>query len=349
MRNKILLLVAILGVSLLLVGAMYWTSLLLLRSKNNFIRLFPPALLGSRQAIALNTNAFTIIGKQQDTLYLGNRLSPKSCIKVAMPTMDTLHQTFDWMPQDSLPFYWNLQLRDSQLAATNTLNGHLLLSSFPYRSMRHVQQFTQPLHVSIPLSATSFVAKYFDSKKNARSIGKYLMGSEQPTLSYLPWKQDEGIFSTDGHLVLNEKWKQFLYIHHYTNQIEALDTNLSKLITSSTIDLEDSITGKVISAKTSNSIVQRLEGSIVNQLATTHNDYLLVLSKQMAKNQSLSQFNTHSTLDVYRLPSLSYDFSFLIPVPKRKRIQDLVLDNNELFLLIDQELVKYRLFFPIRP
>lgn len=348
MRNNLKKLIGILISSLLLVAFLYFSSFIQMRSENNFIRLFPPAILGERKAVSLHTNAYTFIGKFSDTLVLGNRLTPYKYIKVPINTMDTLQGTFSWIPRDSLPFYWNLSLKDSQLVASNTLTGKLLQSTYPFDTVNNSLLLNQPIQTCIPLSISSLIGKTFDSKLNTRSIVKYLSNETNPDHSFLPWKQQEGIYSPDGFLLFNNKWSRLLYIHHYVNRIESLDTNLNRIESSSTIDLEDTLPGKVITEKKDSTLVQRLEGSPVNHLATTDKDYLLVISKRLAKNQSLNQFNSHSTFDVYQLSDLKYKFSFHVPLPNKGTIHDIELDKNYLYLLLGEELIRYRLFFPIQ-
>jgi len=348
MRNNLKQLASILISSFLLVALLYLSSFIQLRSKNNFIRLFPPAILGERKAISLHTNAYTFIGKFSDTLVLGNRLSPYKYIKVPINTVDTLQGTFSWIPRDILPFYWNLSLQDSHLVASNTLTGQLLQSTYPFDSVNKSLQLHQPIQTSIPLSTSCLIGKTFDSKLNTRSIVKYLSNETNPDHSFIPWKQQEGIYSPDGFLLFNNKWNRLLYIHHYVNRIESLDTNLNKIETSSTIDLEDTLPGKVITEKKDSTLVQRLEGSSVNHLGSTDNDYLLVISKRLAKNQSLNQFNSNSTFDVYQLPELNYKFSFHVPLPNRETIHSIDLNKNYLYLLLGEDLIRYRLFFPIQ-
>lgn len=346
MRKKWLLLITTYLASFLLVAGLYATAYFQLRHANNFIRLFPPHMLGKQSRIDLSTNAFYIAGRDQDTLYLANRLDARWIKKVSLTTLSNVDLALQW-PVLTPPFSdWQVSINQGILSFSNYINGIVLQSSAPFSKAAPVAKLAQPLYRTIPLSHHTMVAKSYNSQLKTRSIVRLQLDRFLVNQSYLPAQKPDGLYSTEGILLWNEAYEKLLYIHNFINTVTILDSSCAIQATRSTIDLTDSLHGSVITSRQNGNQVQQVESAIVNQLATTDQHLVLVYSKTPANNQPLAQFRKNATIDVYQLPAFTYLYSFYLPLAKDQHPVDILLHQQQLFVLMGTELIRYQLILP---
>lgn len=326
-----------------LVAGLYWSAYARLRTTNSFLRLFPPHVLGSRKQIELPSNAYYFAGQIGDTLFLGNRLYPQRVIKVHQESMDTTIYHFSVNSSPNTLSYWSLHVAQASWLWYNSASGERYVSSSPYTDSLTPGIDRQPLHGAVTLSPNYMVTKTFDSQRSSRCLQKTAIDHALLPNIYYPRQQIEGIYSTDGMLLFNRNWNQLIYLHHFTNRITLLDTNLNEQTHQQTIDLTDSIKGNIITSTESGVTKQKLEGSIVNQDACTDGNLLLVLSKAPAKNQTLASFRKSATVDIYTFPDLNYRHSFYLPLAKDHTTLDIQLVGSYLYVLHGTALVRYGL------
>lgn len=349
MRKKGLLLVTTYLASFFIVAGLYATAYFQLRHANNFLRLFPPHMLGKQTRIELATNAFYFAGRDQDTLYLANRLDARWLKKINLTTLHAVDLSLQW-PNLTPPFTdWQVSFNKGILSFSNYINGTVLQSSAPFSEAVQLAKLSQPLYRTIPLNNDALVAKSYNSQRKTRSIVRLQKGQPLVNQSYLPPGKPDGLYSTDGILLWNETSQQLLYIHHFINSVTILDSACKLLATHATIDWADSLKGGVITSQQQGNQVQQVESAIVNQMATTDQHLVMVYSKAPANNQPLAQFRKNATIDVYELPAFTYLYSFYLPLAQDQHLVDMQLHRQQLFVLMGTELIRYQLILPAPP
>ena len=81
----------------------------------------------------------------------------------------------------------------------------------------------------------------------------------------------------------------------------------------------------------------------VNKTQTIFGNYLLNESNLMGKYESAKKWKSSSIIDIYNLQSHQYLGSFYVPASKKKKMTQILLTENRLYVLVGKEIIAYEL------
>lgn len=166
---------------------------------------------------------------------------------------------------------------------------------------------------------------------------------------YMPSKQGDGVFSTDGQLQYSAMHNMIFYMFFYRGEILCLDTNLKELYAIKTID---TITTAKIQMKKTVEVKngRKITGThqtgltkVVNKNFTIHNSKLYVLSALKSASEKGLEFKGLEVIDVYSIPDGKYINSFYVPKYRNRNLREFRLIGNHLYATFGSDLLKFEL------
>jgi hypothetical protein len=346
MRNRFYALSLGLLISLISVATLFVYARYRLQSNENFERRFPPHMLGRKQQLELTYNSFYLAGADSKVVYLGNHKKADLVIKLNRLTLDTL--TIDLSLPDSLrkKAGWQWQFQADAAYCFNFLFGDLYWWTNNKFSEPPKHHRFGPINSLQAISPTHVLVNTFESATRRRIVQSIRLEGPEVERQYLPTQVKEGIYSTQGHLLYDHFSNQLLYVHLYWNRIQLLDNLLQENGEAHTIDLQNRFDMVVTQYGDTAAPQMKIAGGVLNRQASVDKGYLLVLSSQAARNQTLNQLQNFWTIDVYESTTGNYLYSFYLPRKKESMNLDFLLLWNHLFTLEGSTLTRYELNFP---
>ncbi len=346
-RKTIISLIALFAGSGLIVAILYLYSADARSLKNGFLRLYPAHVFGRITQRTLPNRTSYIIGVETGKIFIGNYkdvqtvletdtgLSFLHSIRLTFPITDPFLVSQSRVMVDSGNFYAIQQLKSVifRIKQSNISAVEILMDSPNISSS-----------ASVPLSASTFILRtYYDPLKQ-NILTKRTQGS--PFFHYrtnILEKQVDGIFCTDGNLLVNTDSKQIIYVYTYRNQFICLDSNLNILYRARTIDTNTVAKIKVTEIKSQNQTVLSSPPFTVNRLGCVSGDQLFVNSALPANNEAVSDFKRYAVIDVYNSKNGDYEFSFYVAKDHKKPISSMALYKNEFIMIQGATLFIYTL------
>jgi len=181
---------------------------------------------------------------------------------------------------------------------------------------------------SLTLSPNSFIiTKRIKNKGlSRRNIVKVNWRGEAKH-SFMPEKQIDGYFCTDGQFRYDELNKKLIYMFYYRGEFLCLDTNLKVSYKAKTIDTVK-VARIFLQNKAGGMTVHSAPPRLVNKSACVNGDKVYILSNLKADNESDENFNRSEVIDVYNLRNGRYSYSFYIPLLRKHKLYDFSINNN---------------------
>jgi len=154
-------------------------------------------------------------------------------------------------------------------------------------------------------------------------------------------KQIDGLLCTDGLLQFSKEFNQLIYIYRYRNQFICMDTSLDILRYGKTIDTTS--IAKISVAEVDGKITMSKPPLAVNNDAIVDGKYLFIQSNLIARNELPDRVKNKSVIDVYDIMNVSYSFSFYIETYKGYKMQEFKVKDNKLAALFNQAVIIYDL------
>jgi hypothetical protein len=336
-RKTIILLLSLFTGSVLTIGGLYLYSLKGKNLKNGFLRLYPAHVLGKIIHRSLPNETLYIVGVASDKIFLGDYKNIQSLYQT-----DSNLSFFHTIPL-GLPFLDEFLTSQSRIMfESDQLYVIQQLTSTIYKTTLSttpsIQTFMDSPNISstaaVPLSSTSFILRtYYDPLKQniltKRTLHKPYFQYATGTLQ----KQVDGIFCTDGALLLNKESKQVIYVYTYRNQFICLDSNLKVLYRARTIDTNTIAKIQVVEIKSQSQSTLSNPPITVNRLSYVSGNHLFINSALSADNEVVSNFNRYAVIDVYNSNDGSYQFSFYVARDHERPISSFMVWGNKLILI----------------
>ncbi len=340
-RSIILVLVLSCG----LVVALYFKSDYTSKVVNNFIRVFFPNALIESNRMTLDHEYYYFAGYNEGKIYLGDVTSP---LRPQIITEDLSSKSTFVIKPDEL----NFQFRNLKLLI-HAPHYYLYDGSVPiiYRGNLNNSRATTVSYKDAyfnqiaVIDSTQFAIRTLNSTTRAFSLGKILLTNEKPIIELFPnilKKQIDGVFDSDGMLLSNPINGDVVYTYSYRNQIISMNQKMEVLKSQNTID-----TTNIAQVKTK----KLADGSFkmsappfkVNKTQIIFGNYLLNDSNLMGKYENAKKWETSSIIDIYNLHSHQYLGSFYVPASKKKKMNQMLLTENRLYVLVGKEIIAYEL------
>ena len=344
MKKRILYIIITLVVSTLLVIGLFLSSEHIMKKENPFIRRFIPHHIHDVKYIDLEVNSYYIAGVTKDSIYLGNYTAPLLITAVPLDfstkvehiiRLDETQRTFRsikihvlndtfYVSDGSIPMIYKGEISDWY--------AHQFMNENIYFSLLQ------------PVTENTFL---FRSQR--ASNGEHVLGKLKVTDSvsfelydHALQKQIDGVFDTDGQLVIDNKNNIAIYTYYYRNQYLVYQLNHNQFRYGKTIDTT-SIAKIEISTLADGSKKMSAPPHKVNARTYAFNGLLYIKSELLGKNEPKSMWNQASIIDVYDYNKNEYLYSFYAYDYQKEKIREFAITDDYFFGLVGNSLVRYEM------
>lgn len=315
----------------------------LLHQENGFIRRFPQHPISESARYNLGVNSYYFAGIDEDTVYLGNSTAPFILTKLT---------DFKKIEDQQLRSEKNSYNFQSPVLTVN--DGKIYLHDFSVPVIYEGDLGAEQLKLKITPPAglnkiviaddSTFFIRAYNRNFEIQNLGRFSTATvENPVL----WKPNllkkvkDGYFDPDGSILYDKSQKKLVYVYNYRNTFFTADKNLNLIQNFKTID---TVTVPKLDIVRTKDGARKLgtKAVAVHKKSTVYRGVLFVESDRVGKYEYQNQWKRNLTIDMYSITQQKYLGSFYIPKPQgQKRIQFMVNDQN-LFVIIENEIIRYR-------
>jgi hypothetical protein len=304
----------------------------------HFTRNFQPALHLVR-IIPLRERYNHVSGVSNHTLYFSNTKKPFTLLRYSLMTQETSIVAIEsdhFITEGTtyvLNDYFYITGNDGKIILRGRINdwqAELMIDS------------TSRIFDALPYSQASFAARTFLTNKNEFTLARISPVETERFPMFLE-KQIDGIFCTDGMLVINHEQQRILYVYYYRNQFICVDTAFSLQYKGRTLDDYVQARIEVTEVTSDHSITVIAPLGPVNAYACSYGEWLFVHSTIRSSNEEETKFKVSSTIDVYAVGNGRYAFSFYIPSYKHERMRAFAIAGSQVIVLYSSGAVVYEL------
>lgn len=332
-------LIATLGVGIVVV--LFLASENIMHHRNNFVRRFSDQVEKNYE-IDLQSKAYYFAGDSGDSLYLGNYDGPlyMAAVDKKLKKMKLHALKIDRM---DLPFR-SVEIRVSPpyfFLLDGTVpcifRGELKTLNAKY-AVKPDATFSKVVAIN---SETVAYRTHNNAGESILGLSK-LDGTNRINQGLLQ-KQIDGNFDVDGSLSYDTGLKKLIYVYLYRNQYIVATPDLSLDSRGNTIDTVSKAQIKVAYIKSHDAKKMAAPPLSVNKTSTAYNGLLFVNSELISKYEDVDVWDQASVIDVYDLKDRSYIASLYIYNIKKKKLRALYASGNNLYAIIGNTLVSYKL------
>lgn len=298
-------------------------------TRNAFVRLLPPHACDFEKAIILDSKSYSIAGIDAQHVYLQNRQLGK-VIGARILTGDT-NTLVKGKPVAQREF----KVIDQKINRINHSLGEVVRWDFDTTST-----CAPPFTAFTPSGKGGAVFRVIDPKLNKNVLVKTSFHNTSSfTRDDILERQIDGIFCTDGILATSSSINRIVYVYYYRNEFICMDTSLNVIYKGKTIDT--TTVAKIKIAKTKDRVTMGAPPLLVNRKMAVDGKYLFVNSTLIARNEQPEKTKDQSVIDVYDLLDGTYRMSFCIPKYKNHKMEEFAVNDDAVFAIHDDVLVKY--------
>ena len=322
---------------------LYYSSEYMIKSNNNFTRRYLTHPLIEDKTIDLANEHFYFAGSNDKRLFLGSPLAPLTLTSITTDLTNLENRPIK--PDHTAYTFHNLRL------GVKGSNFFLYDGSVPiiYRGKLS----------SDKLSTVSFNDVFFnqfaiiDSSRFAIRIrsgktGEYELGildlkakSKVTVLPSLLEKQIDGVFDSDGQLMVDYKTKSIIYMYAYRNQFLVMDDYLKLKNRMKTIDTVSK--ARITAQKLSDGRTKMSSPPLrVNSKITTNGLLVFNQSNLMGKHESKEHWKNATVFDIYKTNKQEYVGSFYIDHFNNKPVSQILVTDHYLYAIIGSKLIRYQ-------
>lgn len=331
-------------VSCIIIFILFQTSEHIIKKENNFTRRFLPHAVLLDKNLNLQVNSYYFAGMDDGKIYLGNLTTPLFITKIDT-NLQNLTRVKLALDNKDYPFK-SVQLK-VKAPYFYLFDGNVpiiyrgSLSDSSAQTISYGDAFFNQLTV---LDSTKFALRTQRRADNHYVIALLELG-EESKLELKPSileKQIDGVFDVDGLLASDPTKGRIVYTYFYRNEFIVLDSNLTVQNRLKTIDTTH--TAKISLTKLSDGKTKmNAPPWSVNKGFAIKGDLLFNRSNLKGKHEPNESWNTSSIIDVYKTNEHRYVGSFYIRHKDGKAISSMITDGQYLYVLIGQELQRYRI------
>jgi hypothetical protein len=344
-NTKIMLLGASAIAAVGLVLLLFRLSENIVHYNNKFVRRFPPHTAQMEYEINLKFNSYYFSGSSNGKIYLGNSTAPLLMTLVDTATRQVATYKIQ-LNQKDLPF------KAPQIQVLGN-DFFVFEGTVPYIFKGSIRNWKAKIRLHsgyyfshlLPIDSVRVAVRYITPKTGESLIGLInLADTINPKYgTNLLQKQFDGIFDTDGYLMVDRSQKQVVYNYRYRNQYLTTNENLKLIARGNTIDTVSKAHVKITKVKSRKYRTFSEPPLVVNHTAAADNGLLFVNSALPGVGESEDLWNRANIIDVYDLEDQSYQSSFPVFKIQRESMRAFLVNGDHLFALIDEKLVCYKL------
>lgn len=350
LRYSLLFIFAISIFAVGIVLVLFLKSEQIIHKENNFIRRYPPHLYNKSAQFNLKYDGYYFAGMANDTIYLGNFLSPLSVIAINSNLKIIGNYSIELYNYE-LP-YRTAQVRISPPYFFLTDGTVPCIFKGKIRTWKAKQLHAVKTHFSVfePIDSITAAIRSRNPKTNESILGLLTFSNGNTSVSWndgLLQKQIDGVFDCDGMLRYNLKNQKLIYTYYYRNQFIVADKTIKDFYRGNTIDT--TTLAKIKIASLGNGVRKMAQPPLmVNKLSSTVDNQLFINSNLRAHFESLKLWKQSSAIDVYNLKTKTYEYSFHVYNINNKKPQAMYATKDKVYFIFDKVLVAYQLDKSVR-
>lgn len=322
---------------------LYYSSEYIIKKENNFTRRYLTHPLIDNKQINLANEYFYFAGSNDNTIFLGSRLNPLTLTSV---TMDFNNLTSIQINPDRTNYtYQNLQVRISG-------NQYYLYDgSVPiiYKGKLSDKNASTISYNDVFFNQLAIIdSSNFSVRIRSGHTGEYELGiinlNASPRFQIIPGlleKQIDGVFDSDGQLIVEQKTNTAIYMYAYRNQFLVMDKQLQLNARLRTIDTVSTAQIKV--QKLADGRTKMTSPPLkVNSTITTNGFLLFNQSNLMGRHESKERWNNATVFDIYRTDRQEYLGSFYLDHINKKSVSQIMVTDQYLYAIVGSKLIRYQ-------
>jgi uncharacterized membrane protein YphA (DoxX/SURF4 family) len=336
-------------VSCMLIVFLFFSSEYIVKKDNNFTRRFLIHPVVEDGAFDLKVNSFYFAGLDEKNIYLGNHTAPLLLSSVDHE-LKFLKQRKIILVNKNYPFR-NLQIQTFRKkfylydgtvpiiyrGTISDLRGEVISDNDAF--------FTQ----LVPIDSAKFALRT-QSRADQNYTLALLDLHQSPKVKIhqgILQKQIDGVFDSDGSLLMINDSHGLVYSYSYRNQFMVMNQEMKLLNRFKTIDTVSTAQIKVTKLSDGRRKMNAPPVKI-NKGSTANRNLLFIHSTSMAKNESAKAWDEVSVVDMYFLDRQEYAGSFYIKNRKGEKLSKMMANDQYLFVMMGTELIRYRFTKPIK-
>lgn len=345
LKSKILVLSSLALFGCMAIIALYNLSENITHYHNNFTRRFPQHTAQEIYNTDLKFNSYYFAGQNKGTIYLGNYTAPLQvmALDTTLQTRKVFHIVLN---QQQLP------IQSPQIRVLGS-NFYVFEGTVPYIFKGSTNDWKARLRLNSgrffsqvePIDSVNLAIRYMQPKTGQSIIGKINL-ADTSKVNYNPTllqKQFDGIFDTDGSLLVNHNGNKVIYVYLYRNQFIVAEPNLNLLYRGNTIDTITKAQIQLIQLKDGKGKTFAKPPLIVNKVSAVEGNLLYVNSTLPGLYETEELWKTASIIDVYNLTDKTYRSSFPVYNIGNKKMRSMLVTGKLLYALIGDKIVCYKL------
>lgn len=328
-----------------IVWLLYVSSERIMQQENPFIRRFIPQLVDFETKIDLPSNSYYIAGFGDSVLYMGNLLAPLYAMEIDA-SLRTIKE-IKLAPEESSFNFRSVQFR------VVPPNFFLFDGTVPCFYIGNINDWSAELKVdgdpyftlAEPLDPYNFVFRSNKSitGENILGILNFACPEDYNLLENLLIKQNEndGIFDTDGFLLVDKETSTIVYTYRYRNQFLILNSNGEVVSQGNTIDTVS--VAKIKIERTSKGLEMSAPPTSVNLTGAVFKNHLFISSALRGKYDDKKSWDKSATIDVYDTKNRIYLFSFYLTGLKDKKLKQFFVTEDKIYALFGSQIMAYKI------
>lgn len=188
------------------------------------------------------------------------------------------------------------------------------------------------------------------SKVNQNYTLALLDLQQSPRVTMIPdilQKQIDGVFDSDGFLIKKQNSDELIYTYSYRNEFMVMNRDLQLQSRLHTIDTVKTAHIKITTLKDGRRKMS-MPPLKINRANTANRNIVFIHSTSMARNEAAKTWNEVSVVDMYFSDRQEYAGSFYIQNRKGEKLSKMIANDEYLFVIVGNELIRYRFTKPIK-
>ncbi|MCD9014448.1 hypothetical protein [Parachryseolinea silvisoli] len=195
---------------------------------------------------------------------------------------------------------------------------------------------------AFPVGPNSLILRSLNTATKSYELAKKSSSGLMFNLNLIN-KQIDGIFCSDGKLVIDKATHQVIYIHYYRNELIVCDTLLNLKFRGHTIDTFSRAQLKIAKLGGDGKSMISEPPRQININAAAFNNVLYIHSNILSFEEDMHDFITKSVVDMYDLRDGQYLESFYIPDYEDIKVSSFIVSEDKIFAIHGKYIVSYLL------
>lgn len=327
--------------SVLLITILFIVSEIKTHQRNGFIRRFPGDHEVKSEKLDLGFNSYYFAGVT-DTIYLGNTSAPRHVLIISKDLKSKKAVVIDADAGKITLSNPQLRVLSPNFFIFDGTAGCVFQGQTSKWKATSPKILDRQFTLAEPAGPSTFIFRGWHPRTKENVLGKLdLNGKDVALAPNLLEKQIDGVFDTDGILLVDQN--RMLYIYYYRNQVILFDRDLKSLGDLHTIDTVSKANikvGKLAQGKTSKLAAPPM---IVNRLAAIDGQFLFINSPRLGRFEDKEIWKHADVIDVYDTFTGDYLSSFYVYKEKDKSLSSFRVHNGQFYGLHEEVLTTFKL------